>query len=1166
MSNRESGPIVGTSPATLHRRTSSCPFATPNGSPILEQEDISQLNVTEEKAAVLYRISPEDLRVLCHHSRESSGPESRDYVDELASSAFQDCHSAAPAHGAYSAQHLATYTDAISSTARDTSVGSLSMVRIRTFHRVDSDESEDEGVAHLSGSQTVRTDNLSDAVNEPVADQDVTIEAIVTVADDGPAGVPHDARDNAPEVVSLHHGTGALTEGTSPVIPGGVWRALYSGERPSEREPSTSSKDLSIEDAMSAVVPGTSYSSALPRHGDFTALSATRKTALEHLRASLGCESTAIASPELERRSPSLFVQREPEKVQVLHSPSNAGISGEHALRPSDSFEDLAKSSLTDEGAMPSENQDSPRTEGKTAASILGELLGNSWISETAAVCPLSESQKAPATDGSFTEGGSRVFMSEKVGTPVKPAEDSAVTAVAAQSVSGSRFLVRPALSADVSGISPIKNDVPSILADLYGTPDMGSPLVATLKTSHGSWISTTSPPHTRRRWSMQGALKAMQSTSVDVATADFHTAQTAPSTASASMEESNVCDRVAVNATIASEASASECSHLSQKLRPNRLDVAAPSGHRRARSGVVVEPDNGSGSGLRLQSNTKAPLPIQKVERSDDMLRVNGQRYSRHVGLMHAESAVAEAPASISAHDCTTLIRPEEWRQQRVKEEMLAKEMAECTFQPLLSPGTRAMVRLARERELERTWQEEEKGAGAQSAATQPMTAGTHSPDRYLDPSTLKSTLQSVYKRLYPAELSAAASRWQILDQEIEYRRLAREELILLRHRCCAAGRVLGTARGGGAPRSRDSFSFFMSTILQIDWEEAAARTTVPRPGEASSLPTQSYTVCNAATPVAVLHTPFISPMAVALLEEKKAKRRYNSRRQAEMQGQHAHTSDAEVGNRTHRRGTAHLPADGSAATHEEESFRVALFDEFLLRQNAYYFNRSRTVRALEKQMTPVFTPVTTSESARLVKNMVSKSLLDETMGPETCSIVEQRERQHVPFTSLLVKHHTSPYVDPCTFKPHISPAARAMREEERRRQRANKQTPAVQQQSFFERLYADQRRREQRREDAKRRAEEEEVEGLTFRPTLNVKCNTHVQSMLNPRNYQPYQIYLLEKRQLLEAKRKEQAAEAQHAEEAVCTFRPKTTKKPAYIAKMAKCFGVLRQQDVEF
>ncbi|AYU81721.1 hypothetical protein LdCL_320022900 [Leishmania donovani] len=1165
MLKSESNPIVATSPPRSHWLTSSSASATPRASPMLQQEEEnSQLNATSEKLTAQHLTPPTGPRARRHHSRESSSAESRDYADELASSAFQDCRSGALVLTAYSAQQLACYTDAISSTARDTSAGSPDMPRMRTFHRADSDDND--GSEDRSGHEAETADDPGDATSDPATEQDATIEAIVPVVDDDPAVLPHEAHEEAQEVVRARQGTDAVSEGTSSDTPEGVWAARHEKERRSEGQPSIASSDLSIGGAKSAILSSAASSSAVSRHADSREWAATRKTALERLRANFDHPSRTVASLAPQRRSSSLLAQREPGKAHVLRFASDAVISRERALQPSDSFEDLSKVPLSGERAMPSETRGPPRAEGKTAASILGELLGDSWIGDAAVVGQLSRSQKEPAAYGSLNEGESHASLSEKVATPVKPAAGSAATPVATQSLSGSRFIVRPALSTDVSGISPIKKDVPSILADLYGTPDTRPPAAAMLQTPPASWATTTSPPYALGRWSLQGALEAMHELSADVATVDFHTAQTAPSAVSASAEETRVCDHVTVDDTATTEASASECQHPPQSLCANRVDRAPLFGQRLVRSGVVLLPDDGGGASSGFQSDAKVPLPTESAPRSRDLSRVNRWRCSERQSLAHAEHSVAEASATTPPHENTALTRPAEWRQQRVKEELRAKEMAECTFQPLLSPGTRAMVRLAQERELERTLQEEEDGAEAQAAGTRPRLARPDSQQPSLDASTLKATLQSVYKRLYPAELSAAASRRRILDQEMEYRRLAREELILLRHRCGVDRRAPRCARGGGAARSRETFSSFMSTILQTDWEEATAAIALPRLVAASSSPTQSRMKGSAVAPVAVVQTSYMSPMAVALLEEKKAKRKYNSRRQAEMHGQHAEAGDAEVGGGVGRRGTAQSPADSGEATRAEESFRVALFDEFLLRQNAYYFNRSRTVRELEKQMTPVFTPRTTNASARLVQNMVSRSLLNESMGPGMSSIVAQRERQRVPFTSLFVKQHASPYVDPCTFKPNISPAARAAREEDRRRQRANRQAPAVQQQSFFERLYADEQRRAKHREEAKKRAEAKEVEGLTFQPTLNVKCNARVHSMLNPRNYQPYQAYLLEKRQLLEAKRKEQAEEAQQAEEDVCTFRPQTTKKPAYIAKMAKCFGVLRQQDAEF
>lgn len=801
--------------------------------------------------------------------------------------------------------------------------------------------------------------------------------------------------------------------------------------------------------------------------------------------------------------------------------------------------------------------------------------------------------------------------------------------------------MVRPVLSTEVSGLSPIRNEVPSILAELYTSPeshDAAAGAAAAVSLSphlagapDGRSPTPSSLPRGRvevaSRRSLQGALDVVAESSMegDVGAgedgeADFRTAVTAPSSSAApSIEVTPTRDTLNAAAghpprvvqAAAEGAAAPDAAAPELRKRAPRLYHASPYDRRRVRPGALPETlgSGGADAAAGLRPDVRVAMFPAAATNAWDEARVSRWRST-------PDSKATAAPHVASGGDAdpvgSTPTRPVEWRQRRMQQEMRAKEMAECTFRPVLSPGTRAMVRLVQEQALERTLGEEDNQEARRGGATGGPSsqhtgfAGSVSPGP-TDASALKATLQTVYERLYPAELSAAASRREVLDQEMEYRRLAREELILLRRRCGATPRRVarrsslhsttttngsnsnvGHGRGGGggavagaAARAGDtSFAYFMSTILQTDWEKAAAGSggsgaagttrspslltatslaaRMPRPAQRSAPP---------AAPTAVVDTSYKSPMAVALLEEQYATRRYNFRREAEMQVQHP---DAFAGNTDapRERGSRNINSSGGgvALPAGEESFRVALFDEFLLRQNAYYLNRARTISKVEQSITPAFTPSTTKASARLVQKMVSRSLLNESMGPETSSIVAQHERQRIPFTASFVKQHSSPYVDPCTFHPNLSPSARAAKAEERERRRASNQAPETHQQSFFERLHNDHKRLTRQREAAKQKAEEEEVAGLTFRPAVNTERNARVHSTLSPQHYQPYQNHLQQKRASLDSRRQELEAEAKQAEEELCTFRPQTSKPPAYIAKMAKSFGVLRHQDAEF
>ncbi|KAG5470148.1 hypothetical protein LSCM4_02842 [Leishmania orientalis] len=1166
----EVAPAVATF-SSPHRSSSSSAPATPSASPAPQRAGESSLmNATTETVAVTLLTPSQEAGARCHHSRASSSAESRDSVDELASSAFLDCRSAAPLLTTYSQQQQeqpSSSVDYISFTARGASTESPNAFRIRTFHHDvggGSEESDEErvGGGH-TGRNTEETNEPDNAASEAAAVHDAIIEVAVAVNDDL-APTPRETREGGQQMASAVDEMAEVNEDTSSDALLCASNTLREKDRWPERQLSILRGGLSTEDVDTALTPAAASCLAAPRRTDSKEWTATRKTALEQLRAKLHHAATA-ANTAFQCPWPSRSSESEPGRAHVLHCSSEALITPGHPLQPSPSFEDLSQANAAGETARSSETCDRPQSETNTAADILAKLLGESYIKNSADSDQSSRSRKGAETDGGVDDGESLSLLISTTHTPATAAAGLAGTSVSNIDASGGRFVVRPALSADVSGISPIKNEAPSILAELYSTPDSRPPAAAILRPSSRSLTVATPSSLAYGRRTLQDALEAMQEPSADVATGDFCTVQTAPSTASASVEATSVSDRELRNASMMTAAATSDAEDPLQSRHSSRRHHASLLDRRQVLSGAVPDPNGDDGAGSGTQSHAEASLLAQTASCRGETTQLNRGRSRGRQAQPCTEHSAAKASTVLPAHESTELTRPSEWRQHRIEQEMRAKEMAECTFHPLLSPGTRAIVRLAQERELERTLHEEER-EGALAAGTRSKSAQTRSSETFLDPSTLRATLQTVYERLYPAELSAAASCRQILDQEMEYRRLAREELILLRRRCGVAQRAPRSARGGGVTRTRDQFNSFMSTILQTDWKEAPKGTGAPLPAANFSSLAPPQAARGAAPTVAILQTSYRSPMAVALREEQSAKRKYNSRREAEMHGQHVDAGEAEVAGPSSRCGAANSMAGSAEATRGEESFRVALFDEFLLRQNAYYCNRARTVRALEKMLTPDFIPSTTDASTRLVRKMVSRSLLNESMGPETSSIVAQRQRQRIPFTSLLVKQHTSPYVDPCTFQPNISPAARAAKEEDRRRQRANKQSPAAQQKSFFERLYADQERRARRREDAKKRVEAEEVEGLTFQPALNVKCNARVHSLLNPRNYQPYQAYLHEKRRWLDAKRRELEEEAKQAEEDVCTFRPQTTKKPAYIEKMVKSFGVLRKQDTEF
>ncbi|KAK7199774.1 hypothetical protein NESM_000023700 [Novymonas esmeraldas] len=1121
------------------------------------------------------------------HSRGSSSAESHDYVDALASSAFLNCRSAVPPQTANTPGQLASFVDTLSSAAaaKGTNDATPAPLRIRTF-RPDEDDSESDEDLHdeqrvpgrtsLIGRELSSSDDAASEVAAPAAAapsppvataaeaaHDTTIEVIVHAEDEEELLPPQERVAADAEESTADASTGS---------PAGVLRAVYgtqqrwSTSRPSllhndyhnDNEVEEESSDNSGRGATDAPRPAetTPVDAEVPvrswktvtgspvspsvgrRRSDSTEWAASRKTALEQLRAHLHPPAVAEAA-EAERSARQSSRKRSPPPGR-----STADTGGQ-PLKPSDSFEDLAAAAAADaEVELTEDRAPVPRPPSRTAASILEELLaepsrGSTRSTRSPALTP--ETSTAHADAG---EPGSLVA--------------SAAAKAGVSSSSASRLVIRPALSADVSGISPVKAD-----ASIVGA-------VVLLRTPETNRLQ----PRTLVRHVVPDAGEDAHELSIDAATADLRTALTAPSSSAATSLEATPVRDDTVSASAAVGAPPPGRPHAA------RLYHATPYDRQRIRAGAALPPATAGEVRSRLRSpqaqvrmfaaatpnawESSQESGWYSPERSPSpppQTRQPEQAASELSPAQHSSEAEKAAAAAVAA-----AARLAAQRQRQLQEEQRAAEMAECTFHPVLSPGTRAMVRLVQEREVARTLLEEDAGVVGKPApaAALPWSAHTHPSPSAPDAAALKATLQTVYERLYPVGLPTAASRRQIVDQELEYRRLAREELILLRRRCGAARRVSRPTRSGGAARAPDAFAAFMSTILQVDWESATAAATSTTTAPGTSL-TEAATALRATA--AVVETSYKSPMAVAMLEEQYATRRYNSRREAEMQGRRTETGGVSGGAVTGAgAATTTTTTAAAAAAEEEDSFRIALFDEFLLRQDAHYFNRARTVRRLEKEMTPHFTPQTTDVSARLVRRMQSRSLLQESVGPETSAMVAQRERQGIPYRAAFVTPHTSPYTDECTFHPTLSAAARAAKEEERRRLRAAKQTPATQQATFFERLYTDQQRRARQREEAKKRADADEVEGLTFRPTVNANRNAGVDSVLHPRNYQPYQAYLQEKRQSLDALRKEQAEEARRAEEDVCTFRPQTTKKPAYISKMAKSFGAMRQRDTEF
>ncbi|KAH9578837.1 hypothetical protein LSM04_005852 [Trypanosoma melophagium] len=213
-----------------------------------------------------------------------------------------------------------------------------------------------------------------------------------------------------------------------------------------------------------------------------------------------------------------------------------------------------------------------------------------------------------------------------------------------------------------------------------------------------------------------------------------------------------------------------------------------------------------------------------------------------------------------------------------------------------------------------------------------------------------------------------------------------------------------------------------------------------------------------------------------------------------------------------------------------EERQYRLACFDEFLNRQNEHYLNRTRTLRNIEKALRPSFKPEISENSVQIAKELLSRSSIN---APESGNISA---------LASAVKKHRSPYVDPCTFKPKITPVSKAM-------------APRG-----VEDMLKDSERWRNAKKAAQERAIKEEMR-YSFRPLLNNDRNAHVESMLNPKNYPKYEQSLRKQRERKNQLKQEKEAKKELEEVQQNSFRPKTTRKPAYVSRMASSFALVRQ-----
>ncbi|CAD2216266.1 hypothetical protein AGDE_13424 [Angomonas deanei] len=250
----------------------------------------------------------------------------------------------------------------------------------------------------------------------------------------------------------------------------------------------------------------------------------------------------------------------------------------------------------------------------------------------------------------------------------------------------------------------------------------------------------------------------------------------------------------------------------------------------------------------------------------------------------------------SRSPADRSVVLEKKMRREQKIRDEMKAKELAECTFHPTISPGTRAMIAIQERSKIT----EMDKGVPPNQTSD-----GTKKERREL--------WDSVYNRLYPDELKNAPSQKHQLDQEMDYKLEARKEMFVLRS-------FAGATYKSETPET--AYKTFLSNLFQFDCRTASRADCVAEG--------------------VMVETPYCSPMAYALLEESNNKKKLANARRGDL----------------------------TAPVKEGKEFRIALFDDFLLRQNAFHHRRRKRLHELTKAMTPDFTPSTTEQSSQLVKN----------------------------------------------------------------------------------------------------------------------------------------------------------------------------------------------------
>ncbi|CCW62816.1 unnamed protein product [Phytomonas sp. EM1] len=461
-------------------------------------------------------------------------------------------------------------------------------------------------------------------------------------------------------------------------------------------------------------------------------------------------------------------------------------------------------------------------------------------------------------------------------------------------------------------------------------------------------------------------------------------------------------------------------------------------------------------------------------------------------------------------------------YRHEKLKREKGQRNIVECTFHPIISPGSQAIMQAA--------------AAAAQRSANKCS-------------STLEEEegpLRPVYERLYPAHLSAEAAIRRHSEEEATHRHEIEKELFLLRQRCGASYNPKPlhhqTSRShSGRHKQFETFAGFLSNIFQSGLVSLSPNNTL-----------------KADQHVVFVESAYRSPMAIAIEEEEASQ----SQRGAKVSSTRDNQNGVSSSFSSSMMDKYFSGQDTICQPHRACDAITERFAEFLDRQNMHHVRHERTVSMLEKEMTPHFTPQTTLKSARLMQDMINRSVLHNSSGSNTSDWIQRCRANHIPLGSALVSKHMSSYVNPCSFSPRVSSAARTSSRHECSRE----SEPARNKKATFQRLYESHNHLIQAREIARRRAEEEKTAECSFKPVLNTRKNAQVSSLLKPNAYNQHREYLKQRRETQIRLKKEMEAKKKDQELGPCTFKPQVSRKPAYISKMASSFRLVRRLNIEF